>query len=94
MHSVNIAELKARLSFYLRQMQAGHEIIIRDRQKAIGRLTPIRPEHEPDEHLLGLCAEGKIRLGAGEIEADFWRLPRPRVKGKSLPEMMDEERAE
>jgi len=93
MLSVNIAELKARLSFYLKQVQAGREIIIRDRQKAIGRLMPMRQE-DLDEHLRGLCAEGKLRLGAGEIDEDFWRLPRPRIKGKTLQEMMDEERAE
>ena len=90
--NVNIAELKSRLSFYLKQVQAGQEIIIRDRQRAIGRITPISPDTEPDENLLALHAQGKIKLGHGEITAEFWQLPKPRIKGKTLKEIMDEER--
>jgi antitoxin (DNA-binding transcriptional repressor) of toxin-antitoxin stability system len=37
MKSVNIAELKNRLSLYLKEVRAGEEIVIRDRDLAIAR---------------------------------------------------------
>ena len=40
---VRIAELKARLSEYLRVVRHGKEIVIKDRETPIARLTPIEP---------------------------------------------------
>ena len=39
MKSVNIAELKSRLSKYLADVRAGEEILVRDRNQPIGILT-------------------------------------------------------
>lgn len=38
---VNIAELKARLSEYLRQVKAGRELVVYDRSQAVARIVPI-----------------------------------------------------
>jgi prevent-host-death family protein len=40
---VRIAELKARFSEYLRIVRRGREIVIKDRETPIARLTPIEP---------------------------------------------------
>jgi prevent-host-death family protein len=40
MRTVNIAELKNRLSTYLNFAKAGEEVIIRDRNRPVARLVP------------------------------------------------------
>jgi hypothetical protein len=56
---------------------------------------PVSPHSDQrsvaDAELQSLAAQGKVRPGVGEIGADFWKLPRPRVRGKTLKEIMDEE---
>ena len=44
MHSVNVAELKNRLSKYLRFAKGGEEIIIRDRNLPVAKLVPFVAE--------------------------------------------------
>ena len=41
MRSVNIAELKAKLSEYLRHVRAGHELTVLDRSTPVARLVPM-----------------------------------------------------
>src|SRR5262245_56424930 len=41
MKTVNIAELKNRLSLYLNEVRAGHEVLVRDRNTPIARIVPI-----------------------------------------------------
>jgi prevent-host-death family protein len=80
MYSVNIAELKNNLSSYIEQVKAGKEIIIRDRNLAVARLVPLSGNEAPDDELMRLAAQGKIRLGEGPIDDDYWKLKLPRVK--------------
>lgn len=40
MRSVNIAELKAKLSEYLRHVRSGHELTVLDRSTPVARLVP------------------------------------------------------
>lgn len=42
MKAVRIAELKARLSEYLRRVRRGHALIVLDRDTPIARIVPIR----------------------------------------------------
>jgi prevent-host-death family protein len=80
MDSVNIAELKNNLPHYLEQVKAGKEIIVRDRNLAVARLVPLNPNGAPADELSRLAAQGKIRLGEGAIDDDYWQLKLPRVK--------------
>ena len=41
MNSIGVAELKAKLSEYLRAVRKGHEVTITDRDQPIARLVPI-----------------------------------------------------
>jgi prevent-host-death family protein len=43
MKSVRVAELKARLSEYLRSVRGGHEITVYDRDQPIARIVPFAP---------------------------------------------------
>ena len=46
MTRVKIAELKAKLSEYLRQVRRGHPVIVLDRNQPIARLIPFEAEGE------------------------------------------------
>jgi prevent-host-death family protein len=41
MNAVRVAELKARLSEYLRRVRRGHEVTVLDRETPIARIVPI-----------------------------------------------------
>ena len=65
MKSVGIAELKARLSEYLRQVRRGHHLTVLDRETPIARIVPVQDRNgdwvvrEPEP---GAPAPGKLRL--------------------------------
>jgi prevent-host-death family protein len=40
---VNIAQLKARFSEYLRAVREGQEITIKDRDRAVAKIVPLQP---------------------------------------------------
>jgi prevent-host-death family protein len=44
---VNIAELKARLSEYLRQVKAGRELVVYDRSQPVARVVPMNAPRIP-----------------------------------------------
>jgi prevent-host-death family protein len=46
MKAVGIAELKARLSEYLRSVRRGHSVTILDRSTPIARIVPLREARE------------------------------------------------
>ena len=94
MKSVNIAELKNRLSVYLNDVKAGEEILVRDRNQPVARIVPLVRSRDEDEELLALAAQGKLRLGEGLLEESFWEMPAPRVSAAALRRSVEQERDE
>jgi prevent-host-death family protein len=94
MKSVNIAELKNRLSVYLNDVKAGEEILVRDRNRPVARIVPLARSRDEDQKLLALAAQGKLRLGEGVIEESFWEMPAPRVPAAALRRVIQQERDE
>ncbi len=94
MKSVNIAELKNRLSLYLNRVRAGGEIVVRDRDRPVARIVPFRGPEAQDARLTTLAARGLIRLGEGPLDAAFWKLPAPRVPARALRRAISQERNE
>jgi prevent-host-death family protein len=94
MKSVNIAELKNRLSAYLNEVKAGEEILVWERANPIARIVPLDPSSGEDQELAALAAKGKLRLGAGEIGDSFWNLPAPRIAPATLRRALGIERDE
>ena len=92
--SVNIADLKNRLSQYLKQVRAGNEIVVRVRNTPVARIVPIARDIDEDQELRVLAAEGKIRLGQGVVDDSFWDLPAPRVPIDAIRRAMKWERDE
>jgi prevent-host-death family protein len=93
MKSVNIAELKNRLSIYLNEVKAGEEILVRDRNVPVARIVPLRADY--DEERLRLAAEGRVRLGSGEpLDDSFWEMPAPEISMDDIRRVIDEDRRE
>jgi prevent-host-death family protein len=92
MKSVNIAELKNRLSLYLNEVKAGKEILVRDRNEPVARIVPLTRSRDEDEELRALASQGKVRLGEGHLEESFWQMPAPRVSAAALRRAVEQER--
>jgi prevent-host-death family protein len=92
MKSAAVSQLKARLSECLAKVKAGEELIVLERGKPIAKLVPITRDRAADSgQLVDLVRAGLIRLGAGALPKDFWKLPRPKDrKGKVLQALLDE----
>ena len=83
MRSVNVAELKNRLSKYLRFAKGGEEIIIRDRNLPVAKLVPFSPEEGTEEELL-LVAAGKMRLPESPVDLEkVLRVPTGKHLGRA-----------
>jgi len=77
---VKIAELKNRLSYYLRRVQRGESILVCDRDRVIARIdrvsaTAFTPASET-EWLDRLEQQGVIRRGTGKL-SPTWLASRP-----------------
>jgi prevent-host-death family protein len=77
MRSTNIADLRNRLTQYLKEVRAGEEIVIRDRQRPIAKIVPFTPDEQEDD--ADLVAADLIRKGTGKLPASFWKTRGPRV---------------
>jgi prevent-host-death family protein len=77
MRSTNIADLRNRLTQYLKEVRAGEEIIVRDRQRPIARIVPFSVDEDDDD--AALVAAGLMRKGTDKLPASFWRTRGPRV---------------
>src|SRR5262245_24507883 len=100
MKTVNIAELKDKLSAYLDEVKNGEDLVIVNRKKPVARMTRLDAEdHDQDES--NLVAEGKLRLPEKTLTSAYLKrflaLRKPEVeKGTSLDALnsdrTDEER--
>ncbi len=71
MRSVNVAELKNRLSTYLTYAKAGEEVVIRDRNRPVAKLVPFVAVNATEDEL-ALVAEGvmpRVKSGRSAIAA-------------------------
>src|SRR5437588_3597414 len=69
MVAVQIAELKNRLSFYLKHVRRGEEVVINDRKTPIARIVPLRAD-DLDEHDRSLVAAGIMRMPTKPFDPD------------------------
>ena len=61
MKAINVTELKANLSKYLRMASRGSRILVKDRDEPIAQLGP--PQAEAASWRDRLAREGRLRLG-------------------------------
>ena len=96
MRTVGLRELKNRLSHYVRQVRAGHEIQVTDRGEVVAELVPPRPaapSADARKRLADLARRGLVRLGKPNDPRVYRRLPRLAPPG-TVQRLLDEERGE
>jgi antitoxin (DNA-binding transcriptional repressor) of toxin-antitoxin stability system len=92
MKSVNVAELKNRLSHYLRLVRRGEAILVRDREQVIARLEPAGSADAigtDAERLAILERKGAIRRARGRLEPELLE-QRPRAKADVVGALLAE----
>jgi prevent-host-death family protein len=94
MRSVNVGELKNRLSTYLTYAKSGEVIVIRDRNLPVAKLIPFTAEDASEEEL-ALVAAGAMRLPEEPLDLDaLWKLPRATVADNASVQAILDEREE
>ena len=94
MRTVNVAELKNRLSTYLAYAKNGEVIVIRDRNLPVARLIPFTANDASEEDL-ALAAAGVIRLPPKPLDLDrLGKMPRAIVRGTAATQAILDERKE
>lgn len=94
MRSVNVAELKNRLSKYLTFARAGEEVVIRDRNLPVAKLVPLSAEGAGDQELM-LVAAGKMRLPKTKLDIkQLLKIPTGTVSGNKAIQSVVADRAE
>src|SRR5438093_2201700 len=93
MRMVKIAELKNRLSYYLRRVQRGESILVCDRDRVIARIERVgadAPAAGGDaEWLDRLERRGIIRRGAGKLSRE-WLERRPSLGADVVAALLQE----
>ena len=67
MGTVNVAELKDKLSAYLHRVRAGEEIVIRDRNLPVAKIVPLGTD-EMDLEEASLVASGQMTLPKKQLD--------------------------
>jgi antitoxin (DNA-binding transcriptional repressor) of toxin-antitoxin stability system len=89
MKAINVSELKANLSRYLRMAAGGQRVIVKDRDEPIAQLGPLEapPEAWPER----LARAGRLRLGTQAWDRlEISQLDRPVDIQASLREVREE----
>jgi len=94
MRTVNVAELKDKLSKYLQFAKSGEEVVIRDRNLPIAKLVPFTVDDASEEELQ-LVAAGKLRLPKAKVTlSQLLKIPTGTVSGNEAVEALLVERDE
>jgi prevent-host-death family protein len=80
MRSTDIADLRNHLTRYLKEVRAGEEIVIRDRQVPFAKIVPLAHDDEAEDS--ALVASGLMRRAERALPASFWRVRRSSLDQK------------
>ena len=93
--TVNVTELRSRLSAYLSRVRSGEEILIRDRNLAIAKIVPLAKTEDFDEEILDLAAQGLVRMPDKNLDLKaFLAIPAPHIPLAKLRAAIEAEREE
>jgi len=90
---VSVAQLKARLSEYLRIARSGGEVVVTERGTPIARLVPVGPALAGESRLARLAQAGLVREARRPFTPEMLDGPRPRDPAGRALEIVLEERA-
>jgi antitoxin (DNA-binding transcriptional repressor) of toxin-antitoxin stability system len=91
MRTASVSELKSRLSEFLRLVRGGDTVMVMDRGHPVALLGPCQGV---ESELAELRDAGLVRVGSGEIPADFWTRSRSKDPQASVRAAVREEREE
>lgn len=95
MKTTGVADLKARLANYLKQVKSGNEILITDRGLPVAKLVPIDAAQKQDSRRQRLAAGGLLRLGKRRMPRSLLEPPKgPADIGKDVLSALLSERDE
>ena len=92
MKTTAVANLKAKLSRYLRLVKTGEEILITERNVPVAKIVPVTDLGSALESLRDLERQGLLRLGSGRLPKNFWKMPRGKDSQASVRGALREER--
>jgi prevent-host-death family protein len=90
--SANIAQLRDRLTQYLREVRAGEEIVVRDRQRPIAKIIPLSEDDDADD--TALVAGGLMRKATHQLPRSFWRVRRASLTARRAAAAVSADREE
>lgn len=90
---VPVAQLKARLSEYLRIARSGGEVVVTERGTPIARLVPVGPALAVESRLARLAQAGLIRPARRPFAPELLEGDTPRDPAGRMLEIVLEERA-
>jgi prevent-host-death family protein len=94
MRTVNIAELKNRLSSYVGYAKAGETIIVRDRNRPVAQLVPFLAGDASEEELT-LVAAGEANPPKKRMDLQsFFLMSKPTVQGSAAMQALLDDRNE
>jgi prevent-host-death family protein len=99
MKSVQIGDLRNKLSGYLREVRKGEEIIVRDRDLPVAKIIPYVPDSIEEQERI-LIATGQMTPAKNPPEdrekfwKEFWAMPAPQVEGRKAIQAILDEREE
>jgi prevent-host-death family protein len=73
--TAGVAELKARLTSYLKLVKSGSEILITDRGVPIAKLVPVDAARKRETRRQRLAAVGLLTLGRGRLPEELLEPP-------------------
>ena len=89
-----MANLKARLSEYLRLVKAGREIVVTERGVPVARLLPLDEVERKSSRRLRLARDGALRPGRGRLPKVLQTGPKGDRVGTSVLAALLAERGE
>ena len=75
MLSVKVEDLQASIASYLKHVDAGEEVVVTDRGRAVARLVPYGRHPSLGAEDDDLAAGQVLRRGLWELPPDFWSQP-------------------
>ena len=91
--SISVTELKARLSEQLRRVKAGESVLITERGRPIGMMTPLPQENLSDE-LTELAEAGLVRPATEARDTELLARDRPADPDGAVRQALLDERRE
>jgi antitoxin (DNA-binding transcriptional repressor) of toxin-antitoxin stability system len=88
MQRTNIANLKNRLSSYLRKVRAGETVLVLDRDEPIARIERVSGPAATDERAARLEAQGLIRRPTRPLPLKMLSEPLPRAEQSVLAALL------